>query len=252
MSISEEYKRQASFRNWESYLNILPLKHNNLILDLGCGIGTVTKLLSEKANNVIGIDNNAELLEVAYQINLNDKINYLQGNLNDLDSAELPLADGIWCSFAAAYFPDFGPVLQTWKKLLKPGGWLALVEMSGLYNHELLSDATVKIFRDYYLQQRMKNMYDFEMGTRLRGFLEAAEFIITHEEDKPDPELSFSGPAAPHIIEAWENRFERMYKFREHVGESTFQLIKREFLNSLQDKNHVSKTIVKYIVAQKD
>jgi SAM-dependent methyltransferase len=248
MSLAEEYKNQASFRNWESYLNILPLAGDNLIFDFGCGIGTVSRLLAERVNQVIGIDCNAELLEEAIRTNSGRKIKYLHLDLND--PAELPMADRIWCSFTAAYFPDFGPVLQAWKKLLKRGGWLALVEMSGLYNHEPLNDATAKIFREYYSLQRQRNMYDFEMGTRLKKYLKDAEFLITHEEDKPDAELAFTGQATPDIIEAWERRFDRMYKFREHVGGSVFGQIRQEFIKCLQDKHHVSRTVVKYLVAQ--
>jgi hypothetical protein len=150
-----------------------------------------------------------------------------------------------------AYFPDFGPVLHSWQNFLKPGGWLAIVEMSGLYNHEPLSEATAKIFKEYYLQQRHRNLYDFEMGIRIKGFLENAGFKIIHEEDKQDDELSFEGAASPNIIEAWQNRFDRMFKFREHTGEELFQQIRQEFINCLKNKNHISKTLVKYLIAIK-
>lgn len=251
MSIVKEYKNQVTFRNWKSYIDTLPISGNDLVLDFGCSIGNISKLLAERADKVMGVDNNADLLEEASKVNSSPKIKYIYCNLNDLESAQLPMADGIWCSFVAAYFPDFDPALQLWQKTLKSGGWLALVEMSGLFDHEPLSETTVQIFKDYYSQQRQRNVYDFEMGTRLKSFLEKAGLKIIHEEDKQDAELSFTGPASQKIIESWTSRFDRMHKFREHLGESTFQKIKQEFIDCLKDKNHVSKTVVKYLIAIK-
>ncbi len=251
MSLTSEYKRHPLWRNWREYLDILPITPHDLVLDLGCSIGTTSKLLAERTDKVIGVDNNADLLKEASKVNSSPKIKYIYCNLNDLESAQLPMADGIWCSFVAAYFPDFDPVLQLWQKTLKPGGWLALVEMSGLFDHEPLSETTANIFKDYYSQQRQRNIYDFEMGTRLKSFLEQAGLKIIHEEDKQDAELSFSGPASQRIIESWTSRFDRMYKLREHLGESSFQKIKQEFISCLKDKNHVSKTVVKYLIAVK-
>lgn len=251
MSVVKEYKKQASFRNWKSYINTLPLSEKDMVLDLGCSIGSMSKLLTERTDKVIGVDNNADLLKEASKINSDTKIKYINCDINNLDLAKLPMVDGIWCSFVAAYFPNFGPVLQSWQKVLKPGGWLALVEMSGLFDHEPLSETTASIFKDYYSQQRQRNIYDFEMGTRLKSFLEQAGLKIIHEEDKQDAELSFSGPASQRIIESWTSRFNRMYKFREHLGESSFQEIKQEFISCLKDKNHMSKTVVKYLIAVK-
>lgn len=101
MSVVKEYKKQASFRNWKSYINTLPLSENDLVLDLGCSIGSMSKLLAERTNKVIGVDNNADLLKEASKINSDTKIKYMNCDLNNLASAKLPMADGIWCSFVA-------------------------------------------------------------------------------------------------------------------------------------------------------
>ena len=72
-----------------------------------------------------------------------------------------------------------------------------------------------------------------------------------HEEDLTNPELSFNGPASKEIIKAWDDRFERMNMFREYTGENNFVKIKNEFLYCLTNKNHESRTIVKFIIAIK-
>jgi tRNA/tmRNA/rRNA uracil-C5-methylase (TrmA/RlmC/RlmD family) len=67
MSLAEEYHAQSTWRNWGSYLDHLPIKWTDTILDLGCGIGTMTNLLSKKAQRVIGIDTNPELINAAIE-----------------------------------------------------------------------------------------------------------------------------------------------------------------------------------------
>ncbi len=69
MTLANEYTHQNIWRNWISYIEMLPIKETDIILDLGCGTGHVAKLLSEQALKVISIDANSELLEEAKRIN---------------------------------------------------------------------------------------------------------------------------------------------------------------------------------------
>lgn len=53
MDLLREYKNQNTWRGWERYLEKLPLKDNQIVYDLGCSIGSVSKLISQKAKAVI-------------------------------------------------------------------------------------------------------------------------------------------------------------------------------------------------------
>ena len=249
MNLVEEYKNQNSWRDWNFYVKKLPIKNNDIIYDMGCSIGVVTKKLANKSYKVIGIDNNPELIEEAQRINAAENINYLTENLTTLNYQELPKCDGIWSSFVASYFPNFTFILNKWKSVLKPNGWIGIVEMSGLFSHEPLSQSSLDVFKQYYLRQCRNNSYDFKMGSKLKDFLLDCEFNIIFEDNIFDRELTFDGPAEPPIIKSWENRFDRMLRFKEYVGERKFDGIKNEFLKCLADKNHKSNTIVKFIIA---
>lgn len=251
MKLSEEYKRQRIFRNWESYLEILNISNDDIILDLGCGTGEVTALLAMRAFKVIGIDNNLELIQEAEAINSADNIEYLIMDLDAIDYDALPLADGIWSSFVASYFPDFPKILKSWLNLLRPKGWFAITEMNDLFAHEPLSQSTQDVFKMYYQLQRSKGIYDFEMGSKLKNYFLSCGLQIIHEESKYDKELTFHGAASPEVLKSWDCRFERIYKFREFAGEGLFNKIKQEFLECLMDKRHVSKTEVKFIIGKK-
>lgn len=58
MTLLEEYKNQNIWRDWERYINKLPLNKNQVVYDLGCSIGVVSKLLSPQVKKVVGFDNN--------------------------------------------------------------------------------------------------------------------------------------------------------------------------------------------------
>jgi SAM-dependent methyltransferase len=252
MRLSEKYRNQSTWRDWQSYIDYLPIIGQDIILDLGCSIGIVTKSLSKKAYQVFGIDNNPELIKEAYKSNSSENIKYILNDLKSIQNKELPLADGIWTSFVAAYFPNFIPIIIKWLGLLKPKGWIAIVEMNDLFAHEPLSMSIHDTFNEYYERQYKNNLYDFKMGGKIKDYLLKQGLSIIHEENKFDKELTFNGPAEPLISKAWENRFDRMYMFKEFVGDDNFNRIKKEFINCLSAENHMSKTIVKFIMARKN
>ncbi|RPI42206.1 MAG: hypothetical protein EHM46_05470 [Bacteroidetes bacterium] len=107
------------------------------------------------------------------------------------------------------------------------------------------------VFGDYSRRQRDSNTYDFQMGGKIGYFLDSCGLSIVYEENRNDPEIAFNGKAENRIIRSWDRRFERMFKFREFLGEEDFQSVKREFLDCLSNENHTSSTFVKYIVARK-
>jgi len=251
MSLAEEYERQNQWRNWDAYLNDLPVKQTDIVLDMGCGTGQLSRLLVQRCLQVIGIDQNPELLEIAKQNNQTDNVSFVNANLNDISRLDLPLADGIWCSFTAAYFTDFNNTLSKWLQLLKPGGWLALVEIDNLFGHHPLSSETEAHFKDHYKRLRDQHLYDFEMGSKLKDCVVSNGLAIILERNAHDEELAFNGPASNTVIAAWENRLDRMTGLQKALGYDQFQLIKDEFLNCLRDNRHECSATVKFIVAIK-
>lgn len=65
MDLLKEYINQNTWRDWERYLVNLPLNENQLVYDLGCSIGTVSKLLAKEVRKAVGFDNDKDLLDEA-------------------------------------------------------------------------------------------------------------------------------------------------------------------------------------------
>jgi trans-aconitate methyltransferase len=251
MTLADEYTNQNIWRNWKSYIEVLPVKDTDIILDLGCGTGHVAKLLSEKVMKVISIDGNIKLLDEAKRINSKDNIEYINLDLRDLNESKLSLVDGIWTSFVAAYFPDFSSELKSWLKFLKPNGWIAVVEINDLFGHFPMHLNTRESFKNFYKEERIKNHYDYEMGSKLTKFLSDEKLSIIINENKYDKELSFQGPVDEQIFKAWENRLNRLMDLQEFFGEEKYSNIKLEFLDCLTKENHTCKTEVTFVVAKK-
>ena len=251
MNLVKEYKNQSKWRDWTSYMESIPTTDQDLIYDFGCSIGVVSKLLSEKVRQVTGIDSNPELLKEAVRINSAENISYLEIDLGSSDLQDLPKGDGIWASFVTAYFPDFEPILNAWIRVLRRKGWIAIVELNDLFAHEPLSEFARDVFENYSQRQCRNNLYDFKMGTSLLDYVKKCGLSVIHEQNMYDPEFSFTGPAGREVLKSWECRFDRMLKFQDYLGERDFYRIKHEFLDCLSDRNHKSKSVVKFIVARK-
>jgi ubiquinone/menaquinone biosynthesis C-methylase UbiE len=251
LTLANEYTNQNIWRNWPSYIERLPIKNTDIILDLGCGTGHVANLLSEQVMKVISVDADIKLLDEAKRLNSKDNIEYINQDLRHINESRLPLADGIWTSFVAAYFPDFSSALKSWLKFLKPNGWIAVVEINDLFAHFPINLSTRKSFKKFYKEERIKNHYDYEMGSKLTKFLTKEKLSIIINEKKRDKELSFNGPADEQILKAWENRFDRLIVLQEFFGKEKYSDIKLEFLNCLANESHTCKTEVTFVLAKK-
>lgn len=248
MSLSNEYKRQLRWRSWSSIFDALPPLHGRTILDLGCRVGDQAAEIVARGAQVIGIDVNEELLREAQSRQL-PNAEFRIGDLRT--STDLGVAvDGLWCSFAAAYFPDLPAALASWASHLQPGGWVALTEVDDLFGHEPLSARTKTVLEGYALDALAAGRYDFHMGRKLRNHLEQSGFTVSKMLTLQDQELSFSGPARPEVVDAWRTRFDRMTLLRSFCGTS-FEQVREEFLDCLMRADHCSVAKVYCCIATK-
>jgi ubiquinone/menaquinone biosynthesis C-methylase UbiE len=237
MSLSNEYQRQYQWRNWATVLDALPPLKGQTIFDIGCGVGDLAAAFAARGARVIGFDGNEELLREARFRQLSNA----EFRRTDLRAFGDPgfLADGLWCSFTAAYFPDLPGALDLWTRYLTTGGWIALTEIDDLFGHEPLSEETKMILSGYAEEAFAARKYDFRMGRKLRGYLESSGFEVVKLLTLADQELAFSGPARSEVLDAWRARFERIRPLRDFCGPRIDQ-VQAEFLGCLMHAEHKS------------
>ena len=96
---------------------------NKKLLDFGCGGGILTESLYNKNNNIIGMDNNEKLLEIANSHKGKKKIEYLNASKIDDFQDEF---DGIFCFEVLEHVPNFQITLEKLISKLKSGGTIFL------------------------------------------------------------------------------------------------------------------------------
>ncbi len=248
MSLSSDYKRQFGWRDWPTIFDALPPLQGQIVHDVGCGVGDLAAEFVARGARVVGVDRNEELLREARSRRL-PNAEFRMGDLRTLPDLGVA-ADGLWCSFTAAYFPDLSAALAAWARNVKPGGWVALTEIDDLFGHEPLSIRTKALLSAYAEDALAAGRYDFHMGRKLQAHLDRSGFAVSKVLTLQDQELSFSGPARPEVLDAWRSRFNRMKRLRDFCG-PRFEQAQEEFLGCLMRADHSSLAKVYCCIATK-
>jgi SAM-dependent methyltransferase len=248
VNLANEYRRQFCWRDWPTALAALPALSGTTVLDLGCAVGDVAAELVARGARVIGIDADEQLLREARSRGLS-QAEFRAGDLRTDLGLDSPV-DGIWCSFTAAFFPDLPDVLRSWKRHLKPRGWLAVTEVDDLFGHEPLAVQTRALLTAYADEALAAGRYDFLMGRKLEHHVRHAGFRVAKTFQLADRELSFNGRAQPQVLQAWRERFARMTLLRRFCGTQA-RAVEADFLQCLERDDHRSLATVCCCVAGK-
>lgn len=248
MSVVDEYQRQYAWRDWATAYSLLPIAPGQTVLDLGCGLGDQARDLAMRAAQVIAVDASPELLAAARRTP-SPNITYHQADLTALAGLGLAPADGLWCSFAAAYFPLLAARLVAWRQLLKPGAWVALIEADDIFGHTPMTDEDRQRIEQYYAQALGRRLYDFRMGGRLAAHVTAAGLELVTARTLPDREFCFQGSASEGVLDSWERRLSRLSALQSLCGDE-YPAFCQRFLATLQDPSHQSRAAVHIVLAR--
>lgn len=153
----------------------------NLVLDLGCGTGTLTELLYRKGYDMIGVDNSLEMLEIARekQEKSGSEILYVQQDMREL---ELYSTVGTVISVCDSlnYLLEEEELLTVFRLVnnyLYPGG-LFLFDFNTVYKYsQVIGDTTIAenredcsfIWENYYHEEDEINEYDLTVFVQEEG-----------------------------------------------------------------------------------
>lgn len=162
----------------------------NVVVDLGCGTGTLTELLADAGYDMIGIDSSREMLNLALEKKERSgrEILYL---MQDMREFELYGVAGAFVSVCDSlnYLLEEEEIVETFRLVnnyLYPGG-IFIFDFNTVYKYEtVIGDATIAenredcsfIWENYYDAEGQINEYDLTVfvreaeGDRFRRFTE--------------------------------------------------------------------------------
>lgn len=174
------------YEEWSEYIRSILQEYgicDGLMLDLGCGTGKMTRLLAKAGYDMIGVDNSADMLEIAREEEYEntDRILYL---LQDMRSFELygtvraivSICDSVNYILEE---DDLREVFRLVNNYLDPAG-IFVFDMNTVYKYrEMLGETTISenraegsfIWDNYYDEESSINEYDLTLFIREDGDL---------------------------------------------------------------------------------
>ncbi len=111
-------KHDFVFKFGEEIVSLLNPQKDEVILDLGSGTGDLTKQIAENSQQVIGLDNSAEMVLKAQQKHPNIAFVQADARSFQLDT----IFDAVFSNATLHWIPDAESVIKTISQHLKTGG----------------------------------------------------------------------------------------------------------------------------------
>lgn len=167
------------------------ISERNLVLDLGCGTGTITELLYEKGYDMIGVDSSEEMLQIAMdkKFETQSDILYLCQDMRELDLYSTVGTVVSVCDSLNYLLMD-EDVIETFRLVnnyLFPGG-IFIFDFNTIYKYEeVIGDTTIAenredcsfIWENFYSCEDHINEYDVTVFERQEDDL-YRKFTETH------------------------------------------------------------------------
>ena len=153
------HKRWASvnkgpFQSTKKLIELIKINKNNLVLDVACGTGVVTKQIQKrisKSGYVIGIDTSTTAIKIAKKYNEKNKnLDFMNTDAENFTFSKK--FDVITCQYALFFFPNAQKALKNMKNSLKKSGKIGITVHGSKDNVPFFSsilDSVIKYIPDY-------------------------------------------------------------------------------------------------------
>lgn len=179
--VYDTFMDNVPYEEWGEYLHGLLNEYgieDGIVLDLGCGTGTMTEYLADKGYDMIGVDNSEEMLEIALEKKQNSghDILYLCQDMREFELYGTVRAIVSICD-SVNYITDPEELEQVFRwadNYLDPDG-IFIFDFNTEYKYrEILGDRTIAESRDecsfiwdnYYYEEEKINEYELSLFVR--------------------------------------------------------------------------------------
>lgn len=184
--VYDTFMDNIPYEEWAEYLIDLLKEHHveeGLIVDLGCGTGSMTELLAKAGYDMIGIDNAEEMLEIAMEKRAQSgyDILYLLQDMREFELYGTVKAIVSICD-SVNYITEEEDLIEVFRLVnnyLDPKG-VFVFDFNTVYKYsEILGDKTIAedredcsfIWDNYYYEEEQINEYELSLFIRDEGDL---------------------------------------------------------------------------------
>lgn len=175
---------QVPYEEWSERISGILKEYgicDGLVLDLGCGTGSMTELLAEKGYDMIGVDASEEMLELASEKRAESghDILYLLQDMREFELYGTVRAIVSVCD-SLNYITEEADLLQVFRLVrnyLDPDG-VFFFDMNTIYKYrDILGETTIAenreegsfIWENYYDEEQQLNEYELTLYVRDMG-----------------------------------------------------------------------------------
>jgi len=240
------HKRWASvnkgpFQSTKKLIELVKINKNDVVLDVACGTGVVTKQIQKKVGNAghaIGVDTSTTAIKIAKKCN--EKIKNL--DFVNIDAENFSFSkkfDIITCQYALFFFPNAQKALKNMKNSLKKSGKIGISVHGSKDNVPFFNsilDSAIKYIPDY-VPVGTPNLDRFGTKSALKAEVRKAgfsnivvkEFIFNYSpgkfEDYWKNYIKYIAKPLKEKLNALE--YSKRKEFKESVKEKTKQYTKK-------------------------
>ncbi|MDP2730996.1 MAG: methyltransferase domain-containing protein [Dehalococcoidales bacterium] len=146
----DDYKNYRWFKNdvaFQQYLqtevtikSISELEKYRDILEIGCGPGTWTDILSKTSQNLVAVDISKEMINQATDNVKSKNVSFVTGDFLDNSILSGKQFDAIYSIRAFEYFRSKEEAIKKAKSLLRPGGTVFIITKNPKYSAKVIID----------------------------------------------------------------------------------------------------------------
>ena len=198
------------YEEWSRYLISLLKEYqvtDGTVVELGCGTGKMTRLLADAGYDMVGVDNSAEMLEIAGERQEEEERNYILYLLQDMRELELfgniRAIVSVCDSMNYILEPeDLKKVFELVKEYLAEDG-VFIFDLNTVHKYrDLMGECTISenreessfIWENYFYEDEMVNEYElhyqkaYELEQVKELLLQAGmEFVAAYDAFTHDP-----------------------------------------------------------------
>lgn len=185
-SVYDTFMDNVPYEEWSVYLKELLRREgieDGLVLELGCGTGSMTELLAEAGYDMIGVDNSGDMLEIAMEKREESghDILYLLQDMREFELYGTVRAVVSVCD-SMNYITEEEDLLEVFRLVnnyLDPEG-IFIFDLNTIYKYqEVLGDTTIAenreessfIWENSYYEEDQINEYDLTLFIRQKDGL---------------------------------------------------------------------------------